>query len=89
MEDHEILGAYDDESRGAQLRKIYENDGPHEELDEQQEFDDEKSSVDFEAELKNEIVTMVKEKIESIENKVRMFIDEHSVGCKKDFTSYD
>lgn len=24
--DHEILGGYDDESRSAQLRKIYEND---------------------------------------------------------------
>jgi hypothetical protein len=24
-----------------------------------------------------------------MENKVKMFIDEHSVGCKKDFVGYD
>lgn len=86
VDDHEILGGFDDESRGAQLRKIYEDDGVSEE---EGDFDDEKSSVDFEEKLRSEIVTMVRDKVDSLEKKVRMFIEDHSVGCKKDFQSYE
>ena len=39
--------------------------------------------------LKQEIKAEIKDKVSSIEGKVKMYMDEHNASCKKEFLSYE
>jgi len=73
-----------------ELQKLY--DGTNEHLEYPPEEDDDEDdqynsdgSVDFEEVLRQEIKTEVKNKLESLENRVKIYFDEHNHVCKQDF----
>ena len=62
---------------------------------EEEEEDDEEAvvnsegSVDMEELLKQEIKAEIKDKITGIDNKLKVYFDEHNSQCKKEFLGYE
>jgi hypothetical protein len=79
------------------LKRIYQSEASttqqkREDEEEEEEGENqsqgEATSVDFEAQLKNEIHSVVKEKLKALEDKVTKVIAEHNQNYQKDFLEY-
>ncbi len=94
-----------DENPDLALSKIYDsNDGgvgdtnhntlSKTHIEEEEEDDDEavvnsQGSVDMEEMLKQEIKAEIKDKVTAIDNKLKVYFDEHNGQCKREFLAYE
>ena len=60
----------------------------HPEDDEDDQYNSD-GSIDFEEILRQEIKTEVKNKLENLESRVKIYFDEHNHACKQDFKQYE
>lgn len=78
------------------LKRIYQSEASTTQQNQQEDEDEEEgenqsqgaTSVDFEAQLKNEINSVVKEKLKALEDKVSKILAEHDQTYKRDFLEY-
>ena len=74
------------------LKRLYEDDkdSPIDSDDNFEEKDDDEiDSVDFEQQLKKEVIEMVEEKLNNFEMRLKYIIEEHNKECKSEFKVYE